>query len=76
MKVDITDWDEDIAAMVKWLSATYGEAVVSKDTFGQMLSDKWRIYHTQSTVEGFYETTWWLEFDNEADGTAFLLRWS
>ena len=80
MKIDITDWDTkhdvDFTQVIRWLDESFGKSRVSDKSMFQMIADRWCIYATQSSIEGLYETTHWIEFDREEDGVAFLLRWS
>ena len=78
MRLDITNWDTDhnvsLPKAIEWLNTNLGVGDYTKNF--QVFADTWRIYREENSVEGFYESTYWLEFDREQDATAFLLRWS
>ena len=79
MKLDVTDLvrkkdSKFYKEGVKWLSANIGKITIN-DKYS-IQGDTWRISTTIATVDGFYETAYWLEFDHDKDVSAFLLRWA
>jgi hypothetical protein len=75
--INVTDFNpHHFEQALEWLKTTTGEEIFEGDGTVLLSADTWRIYKTESSIEGYYETTWFLEFDSAADGTAFLLRWS
>jgi hypothetical protein len=79
MIIDITDYDPDtFAKAIVWMNENLGQCFKDGNKGADILmhADNWRIYKHENSVEGFYETTWYLEFDSDVDGTTFLLRWS
>jgi hypothetical protein len=81
MRIDITDWDvnhniDDFTQVLTWLDNNISKSRYGDKSGVRMQADTWRIYSFETSVEGFYETEFWLEFDNEHDATTFLLRWS
>jgi len=73
--VDITNMaPSNYSGMCQWLIDNCGSAYQG-DGIVLLSGDTWRIYKEENTVEGYYETTVLLEFDNDTDGTAFLLKW-
>jgi hypothetical protein len=59
-----------------WLKDQYGGEIKSFFKEGLVFGQGWRTYSTQMSVDGLTSMTWWIEFDNDNDATAFLLRWS
>jgi hypothetical protein len=77
MIIDITDFDvKRMQSALDWLKESNGDYIYAGEDRVVLHSDRWRVYKTENSIEGFYETSWFLEFDSESDGTAFLLRWS
>ena len=79
MIIDITDYDpEKFKVALEWINLNFGRCYVDRSKTADVVlySDSWRVYKRENSVEGFYETTWFLEFDNDANATSFLLRWS
>jgi uncharacterized protein Smg (DUF494 family) len=77
MIIDISTFDpEKINKAIPWLNETVAQSKQIKDEKIVLNSDKWRIYAHETSIEGFYETRYFIEFDDASDGTAFLLRWS
>ena len=79
MVIDITDYDPyKLKDAMVWMNETLGRCYADSNKGADivMYSDSWRVYKHENSVEGFYETTWFLEFDNDSDGTAFLMRWA
>lgn len=77
MIIDVTDFNPHrFEEALGWLNATTGAATYKGDGTVVFSADTWRVYKTENSIEGYYETTWFLEFDSDSDGTAFLLRWA
>lgn len=78
MVIDITDYDpHKFKDALTWMNENISRCFKGKtDTTVVMNSEKWRVYKHEISVEGFYETTWFLEFDNDSDATVFLMRWA
>jgi hypothetical protein len=77
MILDVTDFNpQHFEQALEWLKNTTGGEVHEGDDTVLLSSDSWRIYKTENSIEGYYETTWFLEFDNDSDATSFLLRWA
>ena len=77
MIIDVTDFNPHLfEEALEWLRTTTKSDVYEGDGTVLLSADTWRIYKTENSIEGYYETTWFLEFDHDSDGTAFLLRWS
>lgn len=74
--VDITDFPpSNFTELCQWLIDQCGPARRGDDTV-LLDGESWRIYKQENTVEGYYETTIFLEFDYDSDSTVFLLRWT
>ena len=77
MKINLKQWAGynriDVRKIVAWLNGTFGKSEQRSDG---LFADTWRMYSTEHSVEGYFETGYWLEFDNEIDATAFLLKWT
>ena len=78
MKINVTEFNRERFLnwndVVAWLDCTIGKTR-SRDNMA-CIGDGWRLYSTENTIEGFYESVFWLEFDDEIQATNFLLRWS
>ena len=80
MKLDIThlklqntiDWAE----VIKWLTDNVGNSSPPVFKDGAISGSMWRLSKTASSVGGFYESTYLLEFDRESDASVFLLKWT
>jgi hypothetical protein len=73
---DFWDPKKDFWQALMWLKEQHGGFINSFAKDEVISGHGWRSYRTEESVEGFYESTYWLEFDNDADSTAFLLRWA
>jgi hypothetical protein len=77
MIVDVTKYDGDrFEKAVHWLNDNISKVTTVKGESIVLQSESWRLYSYEHSIEGIYETSWMLEFDNDTDATAFLLRWS
>jgi hypothetical protein len=78
MKINATELnlkrDYNWSEIILWVSE-YISPMVKHDN-NACLGKTWRLYSVENSIEGFWESTYWLEFDNDVDGTAFLLRWA
>lgn len=78
MKINATEFNKnrhhDWNQIVKWIGDNISPITIADNKTCQ--GRTWRLYNTENSVEGFWESTYWLEFDNDPDATAFTLRWS
>lgn len=78
MKINATElnlarnynWSE----VILWITDNISPMV--KHDKSVCMGKTWRLYGEDHSIEGFWESTYWLEFDNDADGTVFLMRWA
>jgi hypothetical protein len=70
------DSTKKITELLKWLAENVGDYYNYKDDGHVLFSgENWRILYTENSIEGYYESSFLLELDQEHDSTAYLLRW-
>ena len=77
MIIDITDYNPyKFKEAMHWMNDNICQCYIDAEGDIAVDADTWRVYKRQNSIEGFWETTWLLEFDNDADATVFLMRWA
>jgi hypothetical protein len=77
MIINITDYDpKKFQQAMHWMNDNICNCYIDAEGDIVVDADTWRVYKRQNSIEGFWETTWLLEFDNDSDATAFLMRWA
>lgn len=77
MIIDISDYDPvTFRDAMTWINNNICQCYVDADDIVVVNAETWRVYKRQNSIEGFWETTWLLEFDNDSDATVFLMKWA
>lgn len=79
MIIDVSDQDPTtFKDSLVWVNEHVSRCYKDKDDDIVIVSaPDWRLYRKIESIEGYYtDTKYILEFDNENDGLAYLLRWA
>ena len=78
MKLNLTNFGSERSLVwpevLDWLELRIGK--ISHRSDSTLNADGWRMFKEEHSVEGFYEYTYWIEFDEDSSGTTFLLKWA